>query len=337
MPVEIEWALDDDGFKLLQARPLHVEPIDRAGRDLAAASRPQRPSGRHRLGLRPRRGGQLRVRAVARGAGRHAGDQGRGSGAQPHPAARRRRGGGARRLDLASRLARARARHSDGARRARRHATHPRRLAGRGRRRRRRRAVDAHDASRASSSPSRSPKSALERLRKVASVTVNPDVEPDHRQDGADRRREEMRHPVLPAARQDRPRGDRRQSEAAADRLAVDLARPTSTSRPRPRAAFRSPSCRRSPPRRPPTQFRPDARGGAPHGRGRPPGARAANFPARSRRICSARRSGARPSAWSAAAGASARRWRGARTASACACSTGRRAASRRARSARPA
>src|SRR5262245_30678516 len=26
-PVEIEWALDDDGFKLLQARPLQVEPI----------------------------------------------------------------------------------------------------------------------------------------------------------------------------------------------------------------------------------------------------------------------------------------------------------------------
>ena len=26
MPVEIEWALDDKGFKLLQARPLHVEP-----------------------------------------------------------------------------------------------------------------------------------------------------------------------------------------------------------------------------------------------------------------------------------------------------------------------
>jgi len=26
MPVEIEWALDDAGFKLLQARPLHVEP-----------------------------------------------------------------------------------------------------------------------------------------------------------------------------------------------------------------------------------------------------------------------------------------------------------------------
>jgi pyruvate,water dikinase len=26
MPVEIEWALDDEGFKLLQGRPLHVEP-----------------------------------------------------------------------------------------------------------------------------------------------------------------------------------------------------------------------------------------------------------------------------------------------------------------------
>ncbi|HYB56854.1 MAG TPA: PEP-utilizing enzyme, partial [Alphaproteobacteria bacterium] len=26
MPVEIEWALDDHGFKLVQARPLHVEP-----------------------------------------------------------------------------------------------------------------------------------------------------------------------------------------------------------------------------------------------------------------------------------------------------------------------
>ena len=26
IPVEIEWALDERGFKLLQARPLHVEP-----------------------------------------------------------------------------------------------------------------------------------------------------------------------------------------------------------------------------------------------------------------------------------------------------------------------
>ena len=36
MPVEIEWALDDDGFKLLQARPLHVQATHGAGRDLAA-------------------------------------------------------------------------------------------------------------------------------------------------------------------------------------------------------------------------------------------------------------------------------------------------------------
>ena len=27
MPVEIEWAADEAGFKLLQARPLHVQPI----------------------------------------------------------------------------------------------------------------------------------------------------------------------------------------------------------------------------------------------------------------------------------------------------------------------
>jgi pyruvate,water dikinase len=26
VPVEIEWALDDEGFKLLQARPLHMRP-----------------------------------------------------------------------------------------------------------------------------------------------------------------------------------------------------------------------------------------------------------------------------------------------------------------------
>ena len=30
MPVEIEWALDDEGFKLLQARPLHMRPAQEA-------------------------------------------------------------------------------------------------------------------------------------------------------------------------------------------------------------------------------------------------------------------------------------------------------------------
>src|SRR5690606_24955682 len=32
MPVEIEWALDDTGFKLLQARPLHMRPAHEVDR-----------------------------------------------------------------------------------------------------------------------------------------------------------------------------------------------------------------------------------------------------------------------------------------------------------------
>ena len=54
-----------DGRTRLQAAavaPAACRGADRARRDLAAASRPQRPSRRHRLGLRPRRGGQLRMR-----------------------------------------------------------------------------------------------------------------------------------------------------------------------------------------------------------------------------------------------------------------------------------
>ena len=43
-PVEIEWAMDESGFRLLQSRPLHVRAGDRAGRNLAAASGPERPS-----------------------------------------------------------------------------------------------------------------------------------------------------------------------------------------------------------------------------------------------------------------------------------------------------
>src|SRR5580704_14760347 len=112
-----------------------------ARRDLAQASRPQRPSGRHRLGLRARRRRQLRMRALPRRARRHSCDPRRRPGAQPYPAARRRRRGRARRLDLASRLAGARAWHSDGARRARRDAKNSRWCPGRGRRRRRRGAV----------------------------------------------------------------------------------------------------------------------------------------------------------------------------------------------------
>ena len=127
MPVEIEWALDDGGLQALAGAAAACAEGACAGGDLASASWTQRPSRRHRLGRRPRRRGELRMRIVARRARRRAGHESGGAGAQPHPAARRRRGGGARRLDLASCLARARARHPDGARRARRDAAHPRR------------------------------------------------------------------------------------------------------------------------------------------------------------------------------------------------------------------
>ncbi len=48
--------------------------------------------------------------------------------------------------------------------------------------------------------------------------------EPHHPEEGAHCRRAKMRHPVLPVARPDRSRRDRRQSEAAAPRGAIDLA-----------------------------------------------------------------------------------------------------------------
>ena len=113
-----------DGRARLQAAAVAAAACrgaDRARRDLAAASGPQRPSRRHRLGLGPRGGGAI-ANANLR-ASRPATFWSRkvaGPVAQPHPAARRGRGGRARRLDLASRVARARARHSHGARRARR-------------------------------------------------------------------------------------------------------------------------------------------------------------------------------------------------------------------------
>ena len=66
MAVEIEWALDDAGFKLLQARPLHVAPAQVPDEIWLKHPGLQRPSRRHRLGLRPRRGGQLRMRIKPR-------------------------------------------------------------------------------------------------------------------------------------------------------------------------------------------------------------------------------------------------------------------------------
>src|SRR5262249_10586672 len=69
---------------------------------------------------------------------------------------------------------RARARHSDGAGRARRHAPHPRRRAGRGRWRRRRRAMGALMPARVYVTQPIAA-SAAKRLRAVARVTINPD------------------------------------------------------------------------------------------------------------------------------------------------------------------
>ena len=56
----------------------------RAGRNLAQASGAERPSGRYRLGLRPRGRGQLRMRTLARCAGRYSGHSSRRAGAVSH-------------------------------------------------------------------------------------------------------------------------------------------------------------------------------------------------------------------------------------------------------------
>src|SRR5260370_2055153 len=115
------------------------------------------------------------MRARARRARRCAGHQGRRPGAEPGAAARRRCGRRARRLDLAPRLARARARHPHGAGRARRDEPHPGWLAGGRRRRRRRGAVDGVMRPRIFVTQPVA-KSAIARLRKVARVTINPDA-----------------------------------------------------------------------------------------------------------------------------------------------------------------
>src|SRR5438270_358143 len=70
---------------------------------------------------------------------------------------------------------RARARHSYGARRARRHEPHPGWIAGGSRRRGRHRALDGLMRPRLFVTQPVA-KSAIARLRKVASVTVNPDA-----------------------------------------------------------------------------------------------------------------------------------------------------------------
>src|SRR3984893_8396152 len=162
------------GLQVAAGAPAHRRADHRPRRDLAQASRSQRTPRGRRLGRRPRGGGELRVRVDAGCARRRAGHAHRQTGAEPRAAARRRRGRRARRLHLASRLAGARARHPDGARRARRHHPHPGRLAGGGRRRRRRRAVDELMRPRIFITQPVA-RSAIERLRQVASVKVNPD------------------------------------------------------------------------------------------------------------------------------------------------------------------
>ena len=54
MPVEIEWALDEAGFKLLQARPLHVQPAHVPDEIWLQHPRLNGHPGRRRLGRRPR-------------------------------------------------------------------------------------------------------------------------------------------------------------------------------------------------------------------------------------------------------------------------------------------
>ena len=238
-PVEIEWAMDESGFKLLQSRPLTVEaPIVPDDIWLTHPSMRGHPAGIG-WGTRPRRRGQLRMRTVARRARRRAGDEGRRPRAQPYPDAGVGRRGRARRLHLAHGLARARARHSDGARRARRHAQDTGRRAMRGRRGRRHRAVGPVSARPRIFVTQPVAESAVKRLRRFGQRANLSRRQPHHSASHVDRRRAQSGHSVLPAARQDRPRGDGGQSEAAPYRRAIDHARRTSTSPPRPRSAFR--------------------------------------------------------------------------------------------------
>src|SRR6266568_3070480 len=85
------------------------------------------------------------MRARARRAGRHPGDEGRRPGAEPGASPRGRRGGGARRQYLAPCFARPRAGHPDGAGRARCNTADSRWRAGRRGWGRRRGTLDAGD------------------------------------------------------------------------------------------------------------------------------------------------------------------------------------------------
>ena len=80
-PTEIEWALDNVGFKLVQARPLQVATAAVPDEIWLRHPRLNGHSGGNRLGDRARLCGELRMRADAGGARRCPGDQGSGT---PH-------------------------------------------------------------------------------------------------------------------------------------------------------------------------------------------------------------------------------------------------------------
>ena len=256
MPVEIEWALDDAGFKLLQARPLHVEPAQVPDEIwLKHPGLNGHPAG---IGWGSGRAvvvncecelsrvapGDILVTRVAGPALSHILPRVGGVVAEL----------GGSTSHLAS-LARERG-IPDGARRARRDAAHSRRRPGRGRRRRRRRAVARLMARHPPSAHFRDPagrpntrSSACARWRGVNAICR---FEPDHSQAHSDRRSAQGGYPVLPVARQDRPRRHHGQSEFAPDRSAIDHA-VQYRRRDRDGAAHsRHRHARRSPPKPPP-------------------------------------------------------------------------------------
>ena len=233
------------GFKLLQARPLHVEPAHVPDEIWL-----QHPGlNGHPAGIGWGSGRAVVINCECEIARVAPGDvlitQGGGSRAQPHPAARGRRRRRARRPHLAHGVARARARHPDGARRARRHPAHPRRRAGRGRRRRRHRALDALSAPRIFVTQPIADERA-EASARARRASGNPDGSQIIPQEDAVAAVKKADILFSPAARQDRPRRGRRPIRSCA-RSRRSRSRPTTSTSPRrPRAAFRSPWCRRS-------------------------------------------------------------------------------------------
>jgi phosphoenolpyruvate synthase/pyruvate phosphate dikinase len=118
MPIEIEWALDDYGFKLLQARPLTVAPA--AVPDEIWLRHPGLNG--HPAGIGWGSGRAVVVTCECELTRIAPGDAGRWACAQPGAASGCGRCGGTRRFDLPPCLTGARARHPYGARRARRDA-----------------------------------------------------------------------------------------------------------------------------------------------------------------------------------------------------------------------